>query len=124
MSFTLRIEGFGKIEKIEVYPSNTVLEIKQLFCAKIGKTHVVPFVNSRRLLDAHTLEEAHVNADTIVKMYDVEMAELILKENESIQPRLRFESVVSPMNMLSIRPMARLQPWNPDGKSKNLLGLF
>ena len=138
MSFTLRIEGFGLIENYEVNPTDTVKEIKEIFCdaAKLPVGNVVPFVNTRLLIEAHTLEEAHVNEHTTVKMYDVEMAKMIITEEAShankmskadgFHAKMRIESSSSATNFIESKPpmAASLRPWNGDNKSKGFLGLF
>jgi len=143
MSFTLRIEGFGLIENYEVNPTDTVKEVKEIFCdaAKLPVGNVVPFVNTRLLIEAHTLEEAHVNEHTTVKMYDVEMAKMIISEEAShankmskmesreadgFHAKMRIESSSSATNFIESKPpmAASLRPWNGDNKSKGFLGLF
>ena len=131
MPFTLRVEGFGKIEEYEVYPTYTIMEIKLRFCSVIKRsvTSVVPFVNSRLLFESHTLEEAHVTEATPIKMYDPEMAKLILNTVYIEEPRMKIEkksSAVDGVNHGNSQPMGRLRPWSEDdGKpKKGGLGLF
>lgn len=122
MPFNLQVQGFGKIVEYEVYSTFTVLEIKLRFCNAIGRsvTSVVPFVNHRRLIDSHTLEEAHLPPDTPIKMVDTETAKLIETTIVAEQPIMRLEKVASSaMNM----PKMMLKPWN-DGKPKGGLGIF
>ena len=131
MPFTLRVEGFGKIEEYEVYPTYTIMEIKLRFWSVIKRsvTSVVPFVNSRLLFESHTLEEAHVTEATPIKMYDPEMAKLILNTVYIEEPRMKIEkksSAVDGVNHGNSQPMGRLRPWSEDdGKpKKGGLGLF
>jgi len=127
MVFKLRVEGFGKIEYYDVEPSITVLEVKELFCDSIKQSlvNVVPFVNCRLLFESHTLAEAHVNQETPIKMYDTEMAKLILNTAvHSENSRMKMEKKSSAIS--SVQPMGRLRPWSDeDGKQKKGgLGLF
>lgn len=134
MSFNLRIEGFGKIETYEVNPKDTVKEVKDRFChaTNLPIQNVVPFVNTRLLIEAHTLEEAHVNEETTIKMYDREMAKMIIIE-EASEPKMRIESYSNTVNLVGLttdfnnpKPAmgAGLRAWNSDGKPKGILGLF
>ena len=122
----LRVEGFGKIEEYEVFPTYTVMEIKLRFCNTIKRsvTSVVPFVNTRLLFESHTLEEAHVTEATPIKMYDTEMAKLILNTVYIEEPRMKIEKKNSAVD--GVKPMGRLRPWSDDdGKpKKGGLGLF
>jgi hypothetical protein len=131
MPFILRVEGFGKIEEYEVYSTYTVMEIKLRFCSAIKRsvTSVVPFINSRLLFESHTLEEAHVTEATPIKMYDTEMAKLILNTAYIEEPRMKIEkksSAAGDPNHGNVQPMGRLRPWSEDdGKpKKGGLGLF
>ena len=125
MVFKLRVEGFGKIEYYDVEPTITVLEVKQQFCESIkySVTSVAPFVNHRLPFESHTLAEAHVNQETPIKMYDTEMAKMILNAVHSEGPRMKMEkgSAYGPSPI-----MGRLRPWSEDdGKpKKGGLGLF
>jgi len=126
MAFKLRVEGFGRIEYYDVEPSITVLEVKEQFCESIKHSlvSVVPFVNHRLLFESHTLAEAHVNQETPIKMYDTEMAKLILNTVHSENSRMKMEKSSA---VISVKPMmGRLRPWSEDdGKpKKGGLGLF
>jgi hypothetical protein len=54
MVFVVRIEGFGKIEHFDVELTTLVKDIKERFCDayKLDRSSVVPFINSRRLLES------------------------------------------------------------------------
>jgi hypothetical protein len=125
MGFVVRIEGFGKIEHYNVELTTLVQEVKQRFCDayKLDRSTVVPFVNSRRLLESHTLDEAHVTDAIPIKMYDMEMARFILNEHKA-EPKMKLETASVPM-ALGVRPYAAagLRAWTPD-KPKGFLGLF
>jgi hypothetical protein len=122
MPIKIQVQGFGKIEDYELHSTFTVLEIKLRFCNTVGRsvTSVVPFVNHRRLIDSHTLEEAHIPPNTPIKMVDIETAKLIETTIVAEQPMMRKERVAnSEMNI----PKMMLKPWN-DGKPKGGLGIF
>ena len=127
MGFLLRIEGFGKIEHYDVEPTTLVKNIKERFCDahKLDRSTVVPFVNSRRLLESHTVDEAHVTAEVPIKMYDTEMAKFILNEHQRAEPKMKVETGASAMMFAGLRPVtsAGLRAWAP-GKPKGGLGLF
>jgi hypothetical protein len=125
MVFVIRIEGFGKIEHFDVELTTLVKDIKERFCDahKLDRATVVPFVNSRRLLESHTLDEAHVTDAIPIKMYDMEMARFILNEQRA-EPKMKLETASVPM-ALGLRPYAAagLRAWTPE-KPKGFLGLF
>jgi len=121
MGFLLRIEGFGKIEHYTVELTTLIKDIKERFCDayKLDRATVVPFVNSRRLLESHTVTEAHVTEEVPIKMYDTELARLILME-QNAAPKKKMEAVAT---MMGTKPMMSLRPWTSD-KPKGGLGLF
>jgi len=121
MGFSLRIEGFGKIEQYTVELTTLIKDIKERFCDayKLDRSSVVPFVNSRRLLESHTVEEAHVTEAIPMKLYDTELARLILME-QNAAPKRKMETGVT---MMGTKPMMSLRPWTSD-KPKGGLGLF
>jgi len=125
MGFVVRIEGFGKIEHYDVELTTLVKDIKERFCDahKLDRSMVVPFINSRRLLESHTVDEAHVTAEVPIKMYDMEMARFILNEQKAA-PKMKVETASVPM-ALGLRPYAAagLRAWTPE-KPKGFLGLF
>jgi len=125
MGFVVRIEGFGKIEHYDVELTTLVKDIKGRFCDahKLDRSTVVPFINNRRLLESHTVEEAHVTDTSPIKMYDMEMARFILNEQKAA-PKMKVETASVPM-ALGVRPYAAagLRAWTPD-KPKGFLGLF
>lgn len=127
MGFVVRIEGFGKIEHFDVELTTLVKDIKERFCDayKLDRSSVVPFVNSRRLLESHTVDEAHVTAEVPIKMYDTEMAKFILNEHQRAEPKMKVETGASAMMFAGLRPVtsAGLRAWTPD-KPKGGLGLF
>ena len=126
MGFLLRIEGFGKIEHYDVELTTLVKDIKERFCDahKLDRSTVVPFVNRRRLLESHTVTEAHLTAEVPIKMYDTEMAKFILNEQKA-EPKMKVETGASAMMFAGLRPVtsAGLRAWTPD-KPKGSLGLF
>jgi len=125
MGFLLRIEGFGKIEHFDVELTTLVKNIKERFCDthKLDRSTVVPFVNSRRLLESHTVDEAHVTAEVPIKMYDMEMARFILNEQKAA-PKMKLETGATAI-FARLTPVtsAGLRAWAP-GKPKGGLGLF
>ena len=123
MVFVVRIEGFGKIEHYNVELTTLIKDIKERFCDahKLDRSTVVPFVNSRRLLESHTVEEAHVTGEVPIKMYDMEMAKFILNEQKA-EPKIKLETGATASRLKPVTS-AGLRAWAPD-KPKGGLGLF
>ena len=123
MVFVVRIEGFGKIEHYNVELTTLIKDIKERFCDahKLDRSTVVPFVNSRRLLESHTVEEAHVTGEVPIKMYDMEMAKFILNEQRAEQ-KIKLETGATASRLKPVTS-AGLRAWAPD-KPKGGLGLF
>ena len=119
----VRIEGFGKIEHYNVELTTLIKDIKERFCDahKLDRSTVVPFVNSRRLLESHTVEEAHVTGEVPIKMYDMEMAKFILNEQRAEQ-KIKLETGATASRLKPVTS-AGLRAWAPD-KPKGGLGLF
>ena len=123
MPIKVTVQGFGKIEEYEVYLTFTVMEIKIRFCNAIGRSvaSVVPFVNHRRLIESHTLEEARLPPDTPIKMMDIETANLI--QNTIVAEPIRMERVAHSSVGFVHKPVMMLKPWTPE-KPKGGLGIF
>ena len=123
MVFVVRIEGFGKIEHYNVELTTLIKDIKERFCDahKLDRSTVVPFVNSRRLLESHTVDEAHVTGEVPIKMYDMEMAKFILNEQRAEQ-KMKLETGAIAARLKPVTS-AGLRAWAPD-KPKGGLGLF
>lgn len=123
MVFVVRIEGFGKIEHYNVELTTLIKDIKERFCDahKLDRSTVVPFVNSRRLLESHTVDEAHVTGEVPIKMYDMEMAKFILNEQKA-EPKIKLETGATASRLKPVTS-AGLRAWAPD-KPKGGLGLF
>ena len=123
MVFVVRIEGFGKIEHYNVELTTLIKDIKERFCDahKLDRSTVVPFVNSRRLLESHTVDEAHVTGEVPIKMYDMEMAKFILNEQRAEQ-KIKLETGATASRLKPVTS-AGLRAWAPD-KPKGGLGLF
>ena len=123
MVFVVRIEGFGKIEHYNVELTTLIKDIKERFCDahKLDRSTVVPFVNSRRLLESHTVDEAHVTGEVPIKMYDMEMAKFILNEQRA-ESKMKLETGATASRLKPVTS-AGLRAWAPD-KPKGGLGLF
>ena len=123
MVFVVRIEGFGKIEHYTVELTTLIKDIKERFCDahKLDRSTVVPFVNSRRLLESHTVDEAHVTGEVPIKMYDMEMAKFILNEQRA-ESKMKLETGATASRLKPVTS-AGLRAWAPD-KPKGGLGLF